>query len=43
MGDGSETGSVTKKGKKPTTGVGASVIPDFRDKEGRNHYRIPVC
>ena len=34
-GDGSGMGSVTKKkGKQnPTTGIGASLTPDFRDKE----------
>ena len=34
-GDGSETESVTKeKGKKKsTTGIGASLTPDYRDKE----------
>ena len=32
-GDGSETGSVTKKGRlKSTTGIGVSLIPDFRLK-----------
>ena len=37
-GDGSETGSVTKKkGKKSTTGVGSSLTPDFRDKEENNN------
>ena len=33
--DGSETGSGTKK-ENSTTGVGASLTPDFRDKEGNN-------
>ena len=35
-GDGSETESVTKKGKNPTTGIGASLILDYRDKEESN-------
>ena len=33
-GDSSEKGSVMKKGKqKSTTGISASLTPDFRDKE----------
>ena len=34
-GDGSETGLVKKKkgNKTSTTGIGASLTPDFRDKE----------
>ena len=33
-GDGSEIGLVMKKEKqKSTTGIGASLIPDYRDKE----------
>ena len=34
-GDGNETESVTKKkgNQKSTTGIGASLTPDFREKE----------
>ena len=33
-GDGSETGTVTEEGKqKSMTNIGASLMPDFRDKE----------
>ena len=36
--DGSETGSVKKKGKqKSTTDIGANFTPDFRDKEEHNN------
>ena len=35
-GDGSETGLVAKK-KQSTTGIGASLIPDYRDKEEVNN------
>ena len=35
--DGSDTGSVTKKGKqKLTTGIDVSLTPDFRDKRSNN-------
>ena len=35
--DGSETGLVLKKGKeKSTTGIGASLTPDYRDTEECN-------
>ena len=38
---GSEMGSVTKKkGKKSTTNIGASLSPDFRDKEEINNNSI---
>ena len=40
-GDGSETGSVTKK-KKTTTGTGASVTPDFRGKEESNNRILVI-
>ena len=35
-----ETGSVTKKKgeQKSTTGIGASLTPDYRDKEESNNY-----
>ena len=42
-GDGSETGLVmTKKEKKPTTGIGASLTPDYRNKEESNN-NIAIC
>ena len=38
VGDGSETGSVTEEGEqKSTTGVSASLTPDFRDQEESNN------
>ena len=38
-GDGSKTGIVMKKKEKhkPTTGIGASLIPDDREKEESNN------
>ena len=39
-GDGSETGSVTKKGKKSSTGISASLTLDFRDKEESNRESL---
>ena len=40
-GDGSETGSVMKKGKKSTTSIGASLTLDFGDKEeGNNNFNL---
>ena len=39
-GDGSETGSVTKmKGKKSTTGIGASIMPDSGIKRRATLWR----
>ena len=36
-GDGSEMGSMTKKGKqKSMTSIGASLTPEFRDKDESN-------
>ena len=42
-GDGSETGSLTKKkgGKKST--IGAGLTPDFRDKEESDMYKHNCC
>ena len=50
-GDGSETRSVTKKkGKKFTTGITATLIPDFRGKKESNNkfvleilHKTAVC
>ena len=37
-GDGNKTGLVRKKGKhKSTTGIGASLTPDYREKEESNN------
>ena len=37
-GDGCETGLVMKKkGGKSTTGIGASLTPDYKDKEESNN------
>ena len=35
-----ETGSVTKRNRKTklTTGIGANLSPDYRDKEESNNY-----
>ena len=41
-GDGSKTGLVKKKGKKSTTCVGASLTPDYREKEESNQIFILV-
>ena len=40
-GDGSETGSMTKKKgtQKSTTGIGASLTPDNRDKDEGNNFK----
>ena len=40
-GDGSEMGSLTKKGKQAwMTSIGASLTPDVRDKEENNNIDI---
>ena len=42
-GDGSKTGLVMKtKGKKSTTGIGASLTPDYREKEESNQIFVLV-
>ena len=42
-GDGNEMGLLTKKkGGKSLTGIGASLTPDYRDKEEGN-YMKPLC
>ena len=36
-GDNNETDQVTEERGKPTTGIGASLLPDFMDKEESNN------